>query len=200
MSIYLNLINFKDTKMITKRRIFCFLPFMITPGAYAASAGTVEFNGEIIAGTCTIKSSDVNKVVTLPEVSSENLRTSGSTAGSKVFTIEVSNCATTINGVTAHFEAINGTTGYDVQTNNLTNDVVTDATATPPVKAAGNVQIRLFDKGGTTQVQVGGTDGAFVRTNAAHGATMEYVASYYATGAATEGTVHANVAYTLAYN
>ena len=186
--------------MITKRHILFFLPFMMTPGAYAVSSGTVEFNGKIISGTCSVKSGDVNKVVPLPEIAVESLNSSGKTAGSKVFTIAVENCDPAINGVTAHFEAINGTTGYDVQTNNLTNDVVSDATAKPPVVAAENVQIRLFDKGGATQVQVGGTDGQFVPISATHAATMEYVASYYATGAATAGTVHAKVAYTLAYN
>lgn len=186
--------------MIKKQHILGFLFLTATSGAYAVSAGTVEFNGEIIAGTCAIKSGDINKVVTLPKVSAENLKTSGSVAGSKVFTIEVDSCAAAINGVTAHFEAINGTTGYDVTTHNLTNDVVTDATATPPILAARNVQIRLFDKGGASQVQVGGTDGQFVPIGTGGAATMEYVASYFATGAATAGTVHSKVAYTLAYN
>ncbi|WP_241647239.1 fimbrial protein [Rosenbergiella metrosideri] len=187
--------------MNSKLRILCFLPFIMTSGAYAASAGTVEFSGQVISGTCTVVNGDVNKTVTLPKVSIENLGTAGKTAGSHVFTIDVENCATAITGVTAHFEAINGTTGYDVQTNNLINDVQTDSKATPPVKAAENVQIRLFDKGGTKQVQVGGTDGAFVAVNSSsHSAKLEYVAAYYATGQATDGTIHAKVAYTLAYN
>lgn len=187
--------------MITKRHILYFLPFMLTPGAYAASSpgGTVKFNGEIKAQTCSVVSADENQVINLPSVSVDSLNSNGKIAGSKVFTIRVEKCPSTLTSVTAHFEANNGTTGYDVLTHNLTNVFQGTPSTTPPTSAAQNVQIRLFDKGGASQVQVGGTDGQFVQISGGE-ATMEYVASYFATAPAVAGYVTATVAYSLAYN
>ncbi|WP_330982225.1 MULTISPECIES: fimbrial protein [Enterobacterales] len=168
---------------------------MAASTAYADDAvtqGTVTFNGELIADTCSIVSGDENLTVTLPTLSTQTLANAGDTAGSKTFDIRVENCPTTGTGiptqVAAHFEAINSD-GFNATTKNLTNS----ATTTP----ASNVEVRLFDKDGTTVLPVGDTGGYFPIT--AGTATMTYIGAYYATAATTAGKVSARVQYTLAY-
>ena len=156
--------------------------------AQAATQGTVDFNGLLIAETCAIDPASENLVVTLPTLSVVTLAKDGATAGSKAFDINVINCDPAIKNVGAHFEAIGGS-GSDSQTGNLINDAATDA--------ATNVQVRLYNSDekpmplGTTGVSAPVKDGK---------ATVRYYGGYYATGVTTAGKVHAKAQYTLSYN
>jgi major type 1 subunit fimbrin (pilin) len=149
--------------------------------------GTVTFNGELIAETCSIASDSVDRQVQLPKVSTQSLGTSGATAGSKGFDLNVENCPTGITKVAAHFEAIDSS-GVDSATGNLLNKA--------PTTPAGLVQVRLYNsdeqqlKLGETGAPANVTDGK---------ATMRYYGGYYATGATTAGLVYAQARYTLAY-
>ncbi|WP_241627492.1 fimbrial protein [Rosenbergiella epipactidis] len=185
--------------MMKKVFIFLFLPFTVSPGAFAQSQSTVVFDGEVVSDTCSIVSTDLNQTVHLPTVSAQDLNTAGKTAGSKDFSINVENCPNTLKHVTAHFEANNGTLGYDVKTHNVSNMFKDTSGAANPAAPAKDVQVRIFDQDGTTQVEVAGTDGQSIPISSGK-AKIPYVAAYYSTGAATAGKVLATVAYTLVYN
>lgn len=166
---------------------------MTTSSAFAAgevTQGTVSFTGKLIAETCSIVAADVDKVVNLPTLSTQTLSKSGAVGGSTTFDINVEKCPTTGGpaNVAAHFEAINSD-GFDATTGNLTNSLTSGA--------AKNVQIRLYDKDGTTVIPVGGTGSAFPIAD--QKAKMTYIGAYYATAATSAGDVAAKVQYTLAY-
>ena len=154
--------------------------------------GTVTFNGELIAETCTIASDSVDRQVQLPTVAIQTLNAAGTTAGSKGFDLNVENCPSGITQVAAHFEAI-GSTGVDTATGNLTNQFTTNSTDT----AATNVEVRLYNSN-EQQLKLGET-GEAAAVAADGTATMRYYGGYYATAATTAGKVYAQARYTLAY-
>ncbi|WP_439891988.1 fimbrial protein [Ralstonia sp. 25C] len=178
--------------------------------AQAVTQSTVIFRGEVTSQTCSIDAADRDKVVTLPTVSTSALDVAGKAAGSQQFDIKVSNCSALpvppvagsvetngIRAVAAHFE----TTNWDSVTGNVLN-----ATGTG---RAQNVQVRLYNMNGmapANQIRLGSTGlnaaGQYfpvTGTGVDRGATMSYVASYYATAPSVAGTVDAVATYTLAY-
>ena len=171
----------------------------VSTTGFAATKGTVTFNGELIADTCTIKSGTENRNVTLPKLSVQPLNADGVEAGSVGFDIEVENCPSKITQVGAHFEAI-GSSGVNSVTNNLTNVYV--PTGANDSKA-NNVEIRLYNADAQKQLKLGDTGKMFdiIRPNpTANGtATLRYYGGYYATGQTTVGKVLARANYTLAY-
>lgn len=155
--------------------------------------GTVTFNGELIAETCTIASDSVDRKVQLPTVAIQTLNSNGATAGSKGFDLNVENCPSGITKVAAHFEAI-GSTGMDTTTGNLTNKYTASSADD---KVATNVQVRLYNSD-EKQLKLGET-GEAAAVAADGTATMRYYGGYYATAATTAGKVYAQARYTLAY-
>ncbi|MRS88789.1 fimbrial protein [Enterobacteriaceae bacterium RIT714] len=168
---------------------------MISAYSFAAGTvtqGTVTFTGKLIADTCSIVAGDEDLQVILPTLSIQSLAKSGATAGTTTFNIHVESCPSTLTDVAAHFEAINSD-GFNATTQNLTNStLVADG-------GAANVEVRLFDKDGSSQLPVGGTGSFFPVDATSHKATMTYIGGYYATGVTTAGDVTAKVQYTLAY-
>lgn len=168
-----------------------------TVSAYGIAAtpvtqGTVTFTGKLTPDTCSITSGDEDKQVKLPTLSIQSLDAAGKVAGTTTFDLHVDSCPATVTQVAAHFEAINSD-GFDATTQNLTN-------STAKVDGgAENVEVRLFDKDGSTQIPVGGTGSMFDVDATTHKATMTYIGGYYATAATTAGDVTAKVQYTLAY-
>ncbi len=160
-----------------------------------AADGTITFNGNITAQTCTINGNGngpgvTNFTVQLPTVSAATLNSAG-VAGQTAFNIALTNCTPDSGNVHTFFEA--GPT-TDASTGNL----ILDAGG-----AAQNVQIRLLN-GGTanTPIKAGFTNAAqnsnsVPLTNGA--ATLWYYAQYYATGVATAGTANSSVMYSIAY-
>lgn len=170
---------------------------MTTSSVFAAdevTQGTVTFNGKLIAETCSIVSTDVDKQVTLPTISTQTLSTPGAVGGSTTFDINVENCPETGGpaSVAAHFEAINSD-GFNTATGNLTNST------TKIAGGAENVEVRLFDKDGITPIPVGSTGGFFPISTTDYTAKMTYIGAYYASAATTAGDVTAKAQYTLAY-
>jgi major type 1 subunit fimbrin (pilin) len=151
--------------------------------------GTVTFNGELIAETCTIASDSVNRIVDLPTLSTQTLNAPKLEAGSKGFDLNVEKCPEGITKVAAHFEAI-GSTGGDSATGNLVNKYSGEKTA------AGNVQVRLYNSD-EQQLKLGDTGTAADVTDGK--ATMRYYGGYYSTAPTTAGMVSAQARYTLAY-
>ncbi|MCT4703373.1 type 1 fimbrial protein [Enterobacteriaceae bacterium H20N1] len=151
--------------------------------------GTVTFNGELYAETCSIASDSVDVQVTLPKVSIQTLKASADAAGSKGFDLNVENCPVGITQVAAHFEAISSS-GVNSATGNLTNQYQ-GASA-----KASNVEVRLYNSD-EKQLKLGETGAPAQVSNGK--ATMRYYGGYYATAATTAGLVYAQARYTLAY-
>jgi len=159
-------------------------------GAFAAD-GTITFNGNITAQTCTINgngSGAKDFTVTLPTVSTSTLASAGQTAGRTPFNIALTNCTPGTGNVHTFFEP--GPT--------------TDATT-------GNL---ILNAGGATKVQLGllNSDFSAIKSGFADasqnskpvaitsgGATLSYYVQYVATGAATAGAAKSSVLYTIAY-
>ena len=157
--------------------------------ANEVTQGTVTFNGELIADTCSIASDSVNRQVQLPKIAIQTLNAAGTSAGSKGFDLNVELCPEGITKVAAHFEAI-GSSGVDSSTGNLTNQYSGTGTK------ATNVQVRLYNSD-EKQLKLGETG---VAANVVSGkATMRYYGGYYATAATKSGLVYAQARYTLAY-
>ncbi|CAH6321032.1 fimbrial protein [Pantoea agglomerans] len=170
----------------------CAVAMTIASGsAMAVGQGTVTFNGQLIAETCTIANDSIDVQVTLPTVSVQTLAAAGATAGSKGFDLNVIDCPAGITQVAAHFEAI-GSSGVDSTTGNLTNQY----TGTTDDPAATAVQVRLYNSD-EQPLKLGETGAAAAVTSGS--ATMRYYGGYYATAKTGAGKVNAKAAYTLAY-
>jgi major type 1 subunit fimbrin (pilin) len=156
----------------------------------SAADGTITFNGNITAQTCTINGGGAasNFAVTLPTVSSSSLAAAGQTAGRTPFTISLSNCTPNTGNVHTFFEA--GPT-----TDSTTGHLIVNT------GGATNVQIDLLNSD-ATDIKAGFAD---VSQNSlpvaitAGAATLNYFAQYIATGAATAGAASSSVMYTMAY-
>ncbi|WP_265920329.1 fimbrial protein [Cupriavidus nantongensis] len=158
-----------------------------------AADGTITFNGNITAQTCTINGNGTSKAdfaVLLPTVSTSTLKVAGNTAGQTPFNIALTNCTPDSGNVHTFFEA--GPT-----TDTTTGNLILES------GGAENVQIRLLN-GGTSNspIKAGFTDASqnsssVAITNGA--ATLSYYAQYYATGQATAGAAKSSVMYSIAY-
>lgn len=170
---------------------------LMSASSFAASTGTITFNGELTDTTCNV---DVNgqgsdATVTLPTVSVKELLEEKQTAGLTSFNINLSECAIgTENGksrVSAFFQP--GTT-VDLSSGRLKN-MGGDAT---------NVQLQLLDATGDFKViNVGNTaqvsNMAYVPISEDGKATLPYAVEYYAVDKTTPGTVTSSVVYNLQY-
>lgn len=158
----------------------------LTPAAFAVD-GTITFNGNVLATTCTINSGTPNFTVTLPDVSTNVLAVSGDVAGQTAFNIALSSCSANATA-SAYFEQ---GPNIDATTGNITNS----GTAT-------NVQIQLVNSDGTSAINLltptSNTTTAAVTSTS--GGTLTYYARYFATGVSTAGTVTATEQYTINYN
>ncbi|WON77499.1 fimbrial protein [Serratia sp. UGAL515B_01] len=174
--------------MLKIQHVVCALAMAVSVGANAVSSGTVTFNGELVADTCTISSDSINKIVQLPKIPTQDLNVAGAEQGSREFQLNVEACPASITQVAAHFNAIGGS-AFDPTTGNLVNA----STAATPAK---QVQVRLYNVDGK-QIRVGSTGEFFNVVN--QKATMTYVGGYYATGVTTPGPVTSVASYVLAY-
>ncbi|MEN2469434.1 type 1 fimbrial protein [Burkholderia stabilis] len=158
----------------------------------SAADGTITFTGSVTAQTCTINgngSNSNNFNVPLLNVSTSALAAAGQTASAKAFSIALTACTPASGNVHAYFEP--GPT-VDTATGNL---FLTAGGAT-------NVEIRLLN-GDYTPIKLGAADASqnsqSVAITAAGTATLNYLAEYYATGAATAGAATSSVMYSLVY-
>lgn len=162
------------------------------PGAGTGS-GTVTFQGVIQNTSCEIDTAvqaAADFTVTLPTIPSSSFNTVGKTLGTKQFKFGLKNCPQ--GTVAGHFETIGGS-GWDPATGNLKTVVATGS--------AKNIQVRLLDSDGVTQV-IPGNSGQKQTINAdGDSVELSYFAGYYNTSTSvTAGTVTASVVYTLDYS
>jgi major type 1 subunit fimbrin (pilin) len=161
------------------------------PSAAFAADGTITFNGNITAQTCTISGNGGGPsfTVTLPTVSTSALPTAGSIAGRTPFNIALSNCSPDSGSASTYFEP--GAT-IDMATGRLQN---TSGTAT-------NVEVGLLNKDFSTIVLGAAQTSQNSQSAAISGgnATLNYFAQYVATnGAAGAGSVNTSTLYSIIY-
>jgi len=155
-----------------------------------AGVGTITINGKLTQSTCTVNvnGGTPDAVITLPQLSTSELATAGTTAGETAFTMNLTNCDPAEGSVRAYFE--HGPT-VDATSGRLNN-----------TNAAGakNVQVELLDSK-SNSLHVGNTsqrnNPATALVNGA--ADLVYTARYYATGASTAGELATSVTYSIDY-
>lgn len=179
-----------------------------------ATAGTIEFLGQITDSTCDVQLEGGGQIVTLPTIQSNLFATDGAAAGRTSFALLASNCSMT-NGKTRVAAFFNGNSNEGVDANNVdsaTGYLNNLAVAPTPVEtaangypaAATNVKMRLIDGTNGSFIRAGYTEqvsgGGFVTvTNGA--ARMPYAVEYVRQGdAVTAGPVRSVVVYDLQYN
>lgn len=157
------------------------------PAAFAASTGTINITGKVVADTCVISvNSSPTSTVALPTVTTNTLSTVGSVAGKTSFTIGLTGCDNNVTGAQMAFNGSNvdGTTG------NLNN-----------ASGAGNsnVQVQLLNNASTAINTSSQLNAPLIAVSSGAGSTTMY-AQYKATSAAaTAGLVSTSVGFTLTY-
>jgi major type 1 subunit fimbrin (pilin) len=193
----------------------CVLLAAVSAASMQASAatGTIDFNGEVTAQTChasvnggTPSATGANATIRLPSVGAALLANSGDTAGTSRFIIRVSADST---GTTPCAATVSGSTADDVYAfieagpeNNLLGRLVNSAGA----GGATNVDLRLLNSAGDPIIAGGTGPSPWLAQNstvasmadALNTGLVHYV-QYYATGAATAGTVVGKAIFSLAY-
>ena len=164
----------------------------VAPLSASAADGTITFNGQVTAQTCSIATpGGADFSVNLPTVISNSLSAAGETAGRTAFSIQLAQCDA--GQVATYFEP--GAT-VDFSSGRLNNQAAQNA--------ASNVQIQLL--GGNGQflpVVASGTaqdNSQWVTVDTTGTANLNYFAEYYATGNAGAGDVSTSIKYTIIYN
>lgn len=163
-----------------------------TVNAAAFSDNTINFEGEVTAQTCNVLvNGQASPVVLLPTVSTTDLTAAGRTAGTTSFEFNVSGC-TTSNAASTIGAKFAG---------NAVDTTTAGAGTLGNTGTATNVNIQLLDST-SAPINLNSTwlgDGDIALAADSETATQTYFARYYATGAATAGTVRASVQYALNY-
>ncbi|CAB3809328.1 hypothetical protein LMG28688_06966 [Paraburkholderia caffeinitolerans] len=161
--------------------------------AFADSANTINFQGEVTTQTCTvtINGNAASPTVLLPTVSTSALATAGSNAGTTNFTVGVTGCTSQASATPIKTVFV----GNQVDNNgNLGN-----------TGTAGGVALQLLDPTapstpfsllGATGYAAPGLSLAAGATSATHNFAVRY---YSAAGSATAGSVLGSVQYALSY-
>ncbi len=166
-------------------------------GAQAAD-GTITFNGTISDVTCSINGgasgTQANDTVVLPTVAAGSLASAGATGGisnPSDIVFALSGCTGTATKAVARFE--NGPT-VDQTTGNLVNQA--------GAGGATNVQVQLLNAA-MQPINITTNANNDLATNGgtitAGNANLTYFGRYFATGAASAGTVNTIVQYTMDY-
>ncbi|MEO5810591.1 MAG: fimbrial protein [Rhodanobacter sp.] len=156
------------------------------PTAQAASSGTINFTGRVLADTCAIAVNG-GSTVTLPNVTTTTFgSTVGTTAGAVPFTIALSGCDTNTTKANMAFTA---GTNVDTTTGNLKN----------ATSGGANVQIQLLNSASAV-INTSTNANAPVITVAAGAGSTSLTAQYISTATTTTaGLVTSTVGFTLTY-
>ncbi|AZC50506.1 fimbrial protein [Pseudomonas chlororaphis] len=192
------------------RKALAFAVLVSATGAQFANAadGTINFNGQLTATTCTVAvdgaANSTAAVVTLPTVSTNALQTSGQTTGQTGFNITLANCSGTAQTAAAFFEA---GPGVDQASGQLLNSAAAGV-------SASNVRLQLVDLGNNAIIRAGNTEqrttafrnrinyataGVGTAPGSNGSANLPYAVRYIASGPTTAGTVVSTVTYAIDY-
>lgn len=164
-----------------------------TDAGFAASAGNIQFNGELTATTCdvSIDGQGPDATVTLPTISTSQFSYYGKGVGRTSFVMELSNCTGSQGTVSAFFESgptVDATSGLLLNTGGT----------------ASRIALELLDGTTGNQVHVGYSsqvsENAYVDISSGS-AQLPYAVQYIGTQPTPPGpgTVASNVTYSLQY-
>lgn len=163
-----------------------------TFAATTAPGGTVRFTGEIVDATCAVSTETANQTVTLGQYRTQKLKAAGDRGNSTPFQIKLVDCnptAATKASVAFAGRAMAGT-------GNTKLLAVSGATANDP--AATNVGIEISDSS-STALGLSGTDFSVAKDVNAGTNTLDFAATYVATGASTAGVANAEATFVIKY-
>ncbi|WP_167481267.1 fimbrial protein [Acidovorax cavernicola] len=152
-----------------------------------ASDGQIEFEGSIVASSCTINGDAPNFKIDLPAIASKTLASATQTAGRVPVPIKLTNCSPEAGKVRVRFES-----GV---TTNAAGRLVVDG------GGAQNVELQLlnseFDvvKAGFAE----GDQNTLLVDTEGGSADLIYYVEYYATDAVSPGAVKSRVQYSIVY-
>lgn len=166
----------------------------------ALAAPTVTFQGEVTDQTCDINiNGDTNSIVLLPTVKAADLGSAGASTGVTPFTITLSNCGGTSEGVSAARTVTTNFLGHSV----ISGTGILDNTATDSKATNVGIQLLETNDANAEAISLDGVTAAKSTITLASGATSgshTFGAKYYATGKASAGKVTAVAEYTVSYN
>lgn len=162
----------------------------LASSAVFAADGTVTINGKVIDQTCTVGGNTGNYTVTLPTVTKSTLSAANNVAGDTKFTINLTNCPAGDVGV--YYDNTNANINPAGRLNN-----------TATTGGATNVNIQLLNSAKTiidlTKDQAGQNLVTSKITAAGGSANIDFYARYFATAAATSGSVSTTATYYVVY-
>nr|APF30618.1 F17-like fimbrial subunit [Gallibacterium anatis] len=175
-----------------------------TAFADQTNSGTITITGKVLDTTCKINGQDSGDLtVKLPPVSTKALASTGKTAGTTLFTIDLSECSSASSKL-----ASKAAVYFSNDADKVTADgKLLNKLGGSPGDAAQNVVVQLLHKDDTvidiTQAYDQYTqdkDKVAITGNSPNGkAKLQYKARYYATDVAGAGEVKSTVNYTIAY-
>lgn len=153
--------------------------------------GTITISGTVVSNTCAVavNGGTASATVALPPVSRTALASATQTAATTPFTLNITGCGAATPITTPYFEPASG--GSSAIANGR---LVNQGTAT-------NVDVQVLNSAGNP-VTLGaafGSQNVPSVTVSSGTATHNLFARYYATGAATAGSVTTTLAYTIVY-
>ena len=162
---------------------------VVAGSALANTSGSVQFNGMVVAGTCSIAAGDVTKSVLLPGVPNSALSNSGDEAGPVPFSLKLESCS--VGDIAyAHFSPT-------VNAANL------DGTHVKNTGTATNVVLALYEKNGTTAIDLSQASAGESISGSAMGpgddVSLDYVVKYHANGLVGAGSVQGQLMYDIVY-
>ncbi|WP_219268452.1 fimbrial protein [Pseudomonas sp. Xaverov 259] len=169
---------------------FAVLASSVGVSAVHASAGSINYSGEVQQATCDVAVNNHNVFgnnVTLPKASSSSLSKVGETTGTTPISITLLRCNRGAMPV-VFFEA---GSGVDALTQNVLNASGTATGVQLQLLDTANVPIRVGDM---SQLAARG-----VGTVGSGNVTSQYSVRYIATGVSTVGTVRGSVTFSLKY-
>jgi len=173
--------------MVSKASLAACCALLVAATSANATDGVISFSGEVVAPTCVINGGSNDLPVRLQPVNASALSRAGRIAGNTNFQLRLSACAPGISRVSTYFEP-----GPTISPEGR---LITDA------GGARNVQLQLLNNA-SVPMNLAGADGSQNSQLVAisnGGALLQYSVNYYATGAATPGTVSSRVQYSLNY-
>ena len=177
---------FKNKTLLSAALIAaCGVAALASAPARAASTGTINFSGKVLADTCTIAVNG-GSTVTLPTVMTAAFgSTVGTTAGDTAFTVALSGCDTNTASAQMAFSGSN----IDNTSGDLTNTA----------SGGSNVRIRLLNSSNQVVNAKTGTNAPSIAVASGSGST-QMKAQYISTATATTaGLVTSSVNFTLTY-
>ncbi|WP_272573993.1 fimbrial protein [Providencia sp. PROV259] len=164
------------------------LTFTAASTSFAADvgSGTIEFNGTVNTGACTIAPSSVNKEVQLGSVPAASLQTAGSQGPNVDFTLELTDCI---------LDPTASGTDYSKVTVKFTGQMDAAGTLWASNGTATNVGVLFQDVSGKNLK----TNDTVEQSLNAGSNVINLSARMQALGAATAGSVKSTVAYVLDY-